>query len=237
MAAARILLVHLASMESVLSEDGQTEGNIRPLHIAYFRASSNSPRQLLTLSCKRFYAKHAQSDVIRSSNEGIELDHEAPPQGEDDMKGDGRTDFCIFVCDRSPLKRQGSIKLEENMILEESFSAFESQERIRFTSRPEALFPDKKYLVGDLYIANEWFSLPTSRDGGLASSRCLHLCESLLRIIIGDHVLGWAPIDVWKTRNIQRTLDEERFRLGGFHTSPVTSPKGATIAIQHVTHI
>ncbi|XP_024525937.1 uncharacterized protein LOC112344805 isoform X2 [Selaginella moellendorffii] len=55
-------------------------------------------------------------------------------------------------------------------------------------------YPTNKYLVGDFYIAEKWYPLPTG-NSSYSSPESHFFMEAMLRVVVGDKVLSWRPDD------------------------------------------
>lgn len=121
----------LTRVQSIMRVDKNTELAIRPLHQALVFAigafAKPSEDEISDLNDYFEYAPQVEIEDEESlsaylvssggceaknpslhgsgpSVEGFKVDHECAPQGEDDVKQPGRTDFRVFVHDKSPLK-------------------------------------------------------------------------------------------------------------------------------------
>lgn len=131
----------LVHVETQMRNDLTTELSIRPYHTALLQSIGSfakvSQEEISRLNIKAAVngdeEEEGENEVLRafylssgghaavslesrstSSDEGFNIDHEVPPQGEDNVKAVGRTDFRIYNHDRSPF-RLGlpQIKLDE----------------------------------------------------------------------------------------------------------------------------
>ncbi|EFJ24265.1 hypothetical protein SELMODRAFT_414822 [Selaginella moellendorffii] len=87
---------------------------------------------------------------------------------------------------------------------------------LRENYRESAKYSKQPFIVGDLYIAPEWYPLPTNEvDGGFFSSGAKKFYEGLLRIAIGDVVLRYTQYDILKAAGIRMAQSLKQGVRGG----------------------
>ncbi|EFJ38289.1 hypothetical protein SELMODRAFT_402085 [Selaginella moellendorffii] len=88
--------------------------------------------------------------------------------------------------------------------------------RENYREKSGAKYLKRPFIVGDLYIAPEWYPLPSNEvDGGFFSSGAKKFYEGLLRIAIGDVVLRYTQYDLLKAAGIRMAQSLKQGARGG----------------------
>lgn len=123
-----------------------------------------------------------------SSNDGRIVDHEVSPQGEDNIKELGRTDFRIFIHDRSPFK----LKLPEKRHAELESERLGALVESKFLTEEEAIFQAAGYARAEV----------------LRNLQNLHL-KPVYLLVLTDSRWTYAILDVRGSVCICNNLIEE----------------------------
>ncbi|EFJ13642.1 hypothetical protein SELMODRAFT_424274 [Selaginella moellendorffii] len=101
--------------------------------------------------------------------------------------------------------------------------------RRNYSDKSNPKYPKRPYVVGDLLVAPQWYTLPSTEVmGGFFSPDAKKFYEGLLRIAVGDRVLKFTPYHVMAALGVRMAMSTKTSAfLGADFSKGLAATQGA----------
>ncbi|XP_024540903.1 uncharacterized protein LOC9646846 [Selaginella moellendorffii] len=82
-----------------------------------------------------------------------------------------------------------------------------------YAEKPDAIYPRGVMLVGKFYLCSEWYRLPSVTHSGTVADDSLRLFDGLMRLVLGDVVLGLTAEDLAERRRVRKQMLDEKEKV------------------------